>query len=956
MATRATVVHVFPSSTARRRGVVAADSIAHALSFPHVEEILLHAGTFHELPLSINTPRKLTLRPSPGSVVTLTAQNPQAEVFLDIASSNVKISGLTLQFPKSSDGLRILEGVENVEVSKCIFHAGGVRCERSSVSFHDNELQQAGGVVFVDSSGTVSANVFSGCTENALTIDECTDISVLGNTFVDGLSHAICAIDSGHLTVSANRISGHRTAIFFNGCRDSKLNDNHIFDCAENGICLCDVDSNGSSRMYQRRKGGPDPTRRTNAASSDEDDDSSDKFIPEEAVRVLRNFVHRVQGCGIEVDALPPMKTRARDRRRYLLVAENCIFDCFGIGIFISGAVNGGVFTRNTVCGNQHALGNIVVCGVERIAFQEGEGGGDEPMFLMQDRLQGQDAPKITRNMVYGRTPDKVYQDAGTVRPSTPEFPSSANAKKKGARKSKATMVSDAPTRLPDATVGISLVHGARATLRRNTVEGHSIDGIRVFSNARGTVVRMNQVHRNSLAGIHFVLNIRSLLAGELETFNGCCIEENTLSYNLGSGMKVSLVTRDESNHHHIRIGGPLGFGTSNFLLLRFADNEVCHNQQVGLFVDVDAEDMTRNIYSKEVRGVMDFTANKIHENGESGIFFKGSLVGELGMVAGDDVEAPSTSGQATVGAGAGAELLGLQATQALQFKVESNDIFDEPGHGIVVRNCGRDLFITKNAIRNSGCTGLLALPLSNCTVAHNVLDNSCEFGILCCGEMRTKVSENNVKGNGVAGIGLAMQANPKIEKNEIHHNTDGIQVFDKGAGEISQNIIHDNTGIGITIRTAGNPVIVENAITDCQLGAIVCFCGAAGKVLKNSFKLNSKPAEESWYHYGLRHPPNWVVVCDALPAGGSSSSDSGAKSKAAKTKLNYSTTDVQYNSGSAPVILSGIDLEDPYFSSDDGDDDGEGLSDNENNDITSPHSPVEARQVLRKYLSTTAR
>ena len=256
----------------------------------------------------------------------------------------------------------------------------------------------------------------------------------------------------------------------------------------------------------------------------------------------------------------------------------------------------------------------------------------------------------------------------------------------------------------------------------------------------------------------------------------------------------------------------------------------------------------------------------------------------------------------------------------------------------MVTRNTGIDLWITKNIVRNSGESGLLMLDDSNCVVRSNTLDGNQQFGILCQGPQQATITSNEITGSKHAGVGVLRTACPMLRNNDIHDNANGIHVSERGAGTIVNNNIHNiSPGVGITVSAGGDPIVSKNYLTDCKSGAIVAYNRAAGQIFQNWFKLMETPPAESWYHYGLGRVPNWVVVCDALPT--------KVNPLDAEAQKRYSTTEVRYNRGMAPIVLSAAQAHDLYdYSSDE--EDGAAMSDEE-------HTPRANRPgyIVKKYL-----
>jgi len=937
------VVHVFANAVSDKKvpeGHELASSVDEALDVVrNGGELILHEGTYPILPIVIQAEHKLVLCSAPGDKVNL---KPSADndgpAFFDIESSHVHIRNLTFLFPNTEGGIRS-NGCENLVLNSCILRGGGLRLINCEFDIVDNKFVECSGILCIEGAGTVSGNTLTQCSENALTIDRAMEVTIESNVFERCRSHAICAIEAVKLQITENLINCERTGIFFNASAASKISKNVIYNCAGHGICICDVDGDGHEQQlfHNEYQNSHASKQMDGAAGSSDSTNDNTTFI-------MSNYVCNAIGNGIDISSMPraiSMPVRHGD----LIVMDNYLFDCDGVGVCLSGPDVSGLYSHNTICGNKHALGNVAVCGLRR-----NSGRIDVVDFLGSGSQRHENVPTFEDNKIVGQTQTEVYESVQKILASWHKPGLLSNRK--------------APTDpMSKSTHGVSIFLNGCATMRKNRISNHRCDGIRLYSAATSTEVHNNDISLNDECGIHYVLHIASLLVkfegpvgGSKEIVPGqLTVYENKVCSNGLHGIRLTLTIRDDQNHHFIQSSTPRSQDSSQphkAVIAKFHSNDVFDNNKTGVFLDIDADTLTHDIHGPHADGIILFEGNKIHRNATAGVYVKGTVVG----LDSKDVESlppgPRPTSESTVAGDAEVEDTSevaddAKSTSELCFSIDANDVHSSNGYGIVTRQCGRDCVVRRNNVHHNATAGILLLEASGCSVEDNEIHQNGEYGILCDGKLTARITRNDIKENAGGGIGVCHGAAPEISHNDIHENSNGINVFEQGEGDIVDNKIKHNSGIGITVSTGGNPTIRGNDLIDCEGGAIVAYRRAAGRVLKNKFELTGEPPQQSWYFYGQSRPPSWVVVCDAIPA--------GTKPKAASR---YSSTDVQYNSGSAPMILSSINMKDFYSSSDE-DDDGDAFEDDDDDDEASVSTAAtstsrKTRHVVHKYLSST--
>ncbi|KAJ3614854.1 hypothetical protein NHX12_018424 [Muraenolepis orangiensis] len=104
----------------------------------------------------------------------------------------------------------------------------------------------------------------------------------------------------------------------------------------------------------------------------------------------------------------------------------------------------------------------------------------------------------------------------------------------------------------------------------------------------------------------------------------------------------------------------------------------------------------------------------------------------------------------------------------------------------------------------------------------------------------RGLIAENNIHGNGEAGLDIRKGADPIILCNRIHSGLrSGVVVLGNGKGSIRSNQIYNNKEAGIYILFSGNPVVSGNHIFQGQAAGIAVNENGRGTITENVIREN---------------------------------------------------------------------------------------------------------------------
>ncbi|MEY7849037.1 right-handed parallel beta-helix repeat-containing protein [Natrarchaeobius sp. A-rgal3] len=163
---------------------------------------------------------------------------------------------------------------------------------------------------------------------------------------------------------------------------------------------------------------------------------------------------------------------------------------------------------------------------------------------------------------------------------------------------------------------------------------------------------------------------------------------------------------------------------------------------------------------------------------------------------------------------------------------IRDSVVRDNGGVGMVLDVDGVSALVKNNTVRdNDGETGFdLSVEGETVTVTNNtVRNNEGEAGFALDVEGETATISHNVVTNNGADVGFDIEietADGSIESNTVRHNVDGLAVTGVIATgvnvTITENIIEENTGTGLTVSDLFETVLVtENSIADNDGGLL---------------------------------------------------------------------------------------------------------------------------------------
>lgn len=134
--------------------------------------------------------------------------------------------------------------------------------------------------------------------------------------------------------------------------------------------------------------------------------------------------------------------------------------------------------------------------------------------------------------------------------------------------------------------------------------------------------------------------------------------------------------------------------------------------------------------------------------------------------------------------------------------------------------------------------------PGSSGHILHNVVSRGKGVGVLASNQATGLIEDNDILGNGRAGVAILSGADPRVLSNKIHSGMDsGIMVSDKGRGIIERNDIFANRRAGVAIQKEGAPFIRGNKIHDGRDSGVLVFEDGQGCVIENDIFANQMAA-----------------------------------------------------------------------------------------------------------------
>lgn len=128
------------------------------------------------------------------------------------------------------------------------------------------------------------------------------------------------------------------------------------------------------------------------------------------------------------------------------------------------------------------------------------------------------------------------------------------------------------------------------------------------------------------------------------------------------------------------------------------------------------------------------------------------------------------------------------------------SQIYSCDSYGITISFCN-NVFLYQNTIYDNGWMGIYLGMSSDCEIVENRLYNNSVAGIGFFQSNNTIIDGNEIYSHYTHGIGGGHCLRSNIRSNNIHDNTEGINLYMSNFNVISQNIITDNIDYGIFLR-----------------------------------------------------------------------------------------------------------------------------------------------------------
>lgn len=128
------------------------------------------------------------------------------------------------------------------------------------------------------------------------------------------------------------------------------------------------------------------------------------------------------------------------------------------------------------------------------------------------------------------------------------------------------------------------------------------------------------------------------------------------------------------------------------------------------------------------------------------------------------------------------------------------SQIYSCDSYGIIISFCS-DVFVYQNTIYDNRWMGIYLGMSSNCEIVENILYNNSVAGIGFFQSNDTIIDGNEIYSHYTHGIGGGHCLRSDIRNNNIHDNTEGINLYKSNFNVISQNTITNNIDYGILLR-----------------------------------------------------------------------------------------------------------------------------------------------------------
>ncbi|KRX05550.1 Pectin lyase fold/virulence factor [Pseudocohnilembus persalinus] len=323
-------------------------------------------------------------------------------------------------------------------------------------------------------------------------------------------------------------------------------------------------------------------------------------------------------------------------------------------------------------------------------------------------------------------------------------------------------------------TIGV-IVKQANCSISESKIHRHLMGGILVWALPKNNVKILNsKVIFNKKVGIHVIGNDSNPL-----------IEGNKIEHNQGSGIKIGIANKTLIARNEIKlnqIGVEVVSGEPTIII-----NKIDKNFEDGVFT------YTHKNFRCDAKIITNLS---IAGNKENGVFCKGMN----------------------------------------NFTVVQNNYFIGYNKKAGVKvDLNAHIYINKNRITKNMGQGILFVETSSGTVEQNEITENIKANIALGGanSQNTVIVENNISGGRCEGIFIIEGANAWIIRNNINENNDGI-VCIKSAPEILTNKIIKNKSNGVMLLDNSQPLIRDNLITDNDGIGLFIRSKCRGQIEKN--------------------------------------------------------------------------------------------------------------------------
>jgi parallel beta-helix repeat protein len=165
-----------------------------------------------------------------------------------------------------------------------------------------------------------------------------------------------------------------------------------------------------------------------------------------------------------------------------------------------------------------------------------------------------------------------------------------------------------------------------------------------------------------------------------------------------------------------------------------------------------------------------------------------------------------------------------------------------EGGHlgGVHVHDEGTGL-IEKNLLTGNSKANLLVSGSHTHPVVDRNTISGCRTGpgVLCFNKCRGAITRNIISDNKSCGVSILSEGDPSVVRNAIFRETIGVVVSSNGKGVLERNEMYDNSVAGMVCETLGSPTATENNFSSNRGCGLLLTVDALGKFSRNRMQKN---------------------------------------------------------------------------------------------------------------------